>query len=72
MKRQSELPQGFADLGIEVRFLKALAKMQFHEPTDIQQALIPQLAQRVSGIVGVHSQTNVAGRAQLQGYLMFA
>ena len=41
MQRQTELPQAFADLGVDVRFLKALAKMKFREPSDIQQALIP-------------------------------
>lgn len=41
MQRHSDLPQAFADLGIEVRFLKALRKMQFVEPSDIQLKLIP-------------------------------
>ena len=41
MHKKLELPQTFKDLGIEVRFLKALAKMQFEQPSDIQNALIP-------------------------------
>ncbi len=41
MQKHPPLPQPFADLGIEVRFLKALSKMQFVEPSDIQKSLIP-------------------------------
>ncbi len=41
MQKHPELPQAFADLGIEVRFLKALHKMQFVEPSEIQRQLIP-------------------------------
>lgn len=41
MQKHPELPKAFADLGIEVRFLKALAKMQFVEPSEIQHAMIP-------------------------------
>jgi len=41
MQKHLELPQAFKDLGIEVRFLKALAKMQFEQPSDIQSTLIP-------------------------------
>ena len=41
MQKHPGLPQAFADLGIEVRFLKALAKMQFVEPTDVQGRMIP-------------------------------
>ncbi|MGD2108142.1 MAG: DEAD/DEAH box helicase [Phycisphaerae bacterium] len=41
MHKQAELPKAFADLGIEIRFLKALAKMQFVEPSDVQSSLIP-------------------------------
>ncbi|HUU84437.1 MAG TPA: DEAD/DEAH box helicase [Phycisphaerae bacterium] len=45
MKPHPGLPQAFADLGIEVRFLKALQKMQFVKPTDIQRAMIPPALQ---------------------------
>ncbi len=41
MQQLRELPQAFADLGVEVRFLKALRTMQFVEPSDIQQKMIP-------------------------------
>lgn len=41
MHRHPELPQAFADLGIEVRFLKAIRKMRFAEPSDIQRRMIP-------------------------------
>ncbi len=41
MQKHPELPQAFADLGIEVRFLKAISKMGFVEPTEIQRRLIP-------------------------------
>jgi len=41
MHKHVPLPQAFADLGIEIRFLKALAKMQFVEPSDIQAGMIP-------------------------------
>jgi ATP-dependent RNA helicase DeaD len=41
MQRHSELPQAFANLGIEVRFLKAVRKMRFVEPSEIQQRMIP-------------------------------
>lgn len=41
MQRHPDLPQAFADLGVEVRFLKALHKMQFVEPSDIQRHMIP-------------------------------
>ncbi|HNQ23150.1 MAG TPA: DEAD/DEAH box helicase [Phycisphaerae bacterium] len=41
MKKTPELPAAFADLGVETRFLQALAKMQFQEPTDIQKGMIP-------------------------------
>ena len=41
MQQLRELPQAFADLGVEVRFLKALRKMEFVEPSDIQQKMIP-------------------------------
>lgn len=41
MQPHTELPQAFADLGIEVRFLKAIAKMGFTKPSDIQSSMIP-------------------------------
>ncbi len=41
MHPQSQLPKPFADLGIEIRFLKALAKMHFVEPSPVQSLLIP-------------------------------
>lgn len=45
MQKHTELPQAFADLGIEVRFLKALHKMQFVEPSEVQLRLIPPALQ---------------------------
>lgn len=41
MQQHPELPEAFADLGVEVRFLKALRKMNFVKPTDIQRDMIP-------------------------------
>ena len=41
MQKHPELPQQFAELGVEVRFLKALKKMRFVEPSEIQSSLIP-------------------------------
>ncbi len=41
MQKHKSLPQKFADLGVEVRFLKALQKMAFVEPSDIQYRMIP-------------------------------
>jgi ATP-dependent RNA helicase DeaD len=41
MQKQLELPKAFADLGVEIRFLKALSKMGFVQPSAIQQAIIP-------------------------------
>ena len=41
MKPHPEMSQAFADLGLEVRFLKALNQMGFVEPTAIQQEMIP-------------------------------
>lgn len=43
MQKNSPLPKAFADLGIEVRFLKALRKMKFTTPSDIQAAMIPHI-----------------------------
>ena len=41
MQKQRVLPQAFAELGIETPFLRALAKMEFVTPSEIQQKLIP-------------------------------
>lgn len=41
MQKHTELPQSFAQLGLNVQFLKALRKMQFTEPSEIQRQLIP-------------------------------
>lgn len=41
MQRHPDLPQAFADLGVEIRFLKALHKMQFTTPSEIQLGMIP-------------------------------
>ncbi len=41
MQKQLELPTAFADLGIEVRFLKALRKMGYVDPSPVQLAMIP-------------------------------
>lgn len=41
MQKHTELPQAFADLGVEVRLLKGLQKMGFVTPSEIQAQLIP-------------------------------
>ncbi len=41
MQKHPDLPSKFADLGIEVHFLKALQKMGFEDPTTIQLEMIP-------------------------------
>lgn len=41
MQKHPDLPSKFQELGIEVRFLKALQKMGFEEPSKIQLAMIP-------------------------------
>lgn len=41
MQKHPELPQAFADLGVEVRFLKALQKMGFTKPSEVQLKMIP-------------------------------
>lgn len=41
MQKHPDLPQAFADLGIETRFLKAIHEIGFTEPSDIQRELIP-------------------------------
>ncbi|MCH7720515.1 MAG: DEAD/DEAH box helicase [Planctomycetes bacterium] len=45
MHPRQELPQKFADLGLEVRFLKALAKVGYVDPSEIQERLIPLILQ---------------------------
>ena len=42
MKKQLNLPESFADLGIEGAFLQALSKVGFEKPSDIQRAMIPE------------------------------
>lgn len=41
MQKHSDLPQAFADLGVEIRFLKALRTIGFDIPSDIQEKMIP-------------------------------
>ncbi len=41
MQKHAELPESFAVLGIELPYLKALAKVGFHTPSDIQREMIP-------------------------------
>jgi ATP-dependent RNA helicase DeaD len=41
MQKKLQQPTQFAELGIEPPFLKALAKLGWTQPTDIQQELIP-------------------------------
>lgn len=41
MQKHAEYSQAFADLGLEVRLLKALLKVGYVEPSDIQRQLIP-------------------------------
>ena len=41
MQKHPQLPQAFADLGIEVRFLRAIQKLGFVQPSDIQTEMIP-------------------------------
>ena len=41
MQQHPPLPSKFADLGIEIRFLKALQKMGFETPSTIQLEMIP-------------------------------
>jgi len=42
MQKHPELPKAFADLGIDIRFLKAVHRMGFTEPSEIQRQLIPE------------------------------
>lgn len=41
MQKHPELPQAFADLGVDTPILMGLAKVGFTEPSDIQRELIP-------------------------------
>jgi ATP-dependent RNA helicase DeaD len=41
MQKHLALPQAFADIGIDIPLLKALAKVNYVEPSEIQRALIP-------------------------------
>ncbi len=41
MQKHPEYSQSFAELGLEVRILKALLKVGYSEPSDIQRQLIP-------------------------------
>ncbi|MGB0714477.1 MAG: DEAD/DEAH box helicase [Phycisphaerae bacterium] len=43
MQKKSPLPKAFADLGVEIRFLKALRKMKFKQPSEIQAGMIPNV-----------------------------
>ncbi len=45
MRKHTDLPEAFEALGIQVRFLKALAKMHFVQPSDIQREMIPVVLQ---------------------------
>ena len=45
MHQRKQLPESFAELGVEVRFLKALAKIGYVTPSEIQQRLIPLVLQ---------------------------
>ncbi|MCB9866455.1 MAG: DEAD/DEAH box helicase [Phycisphaerales bacterium] len=41
MQKHPELPQAFADLGVSVPILKALRKIGYETPSDIQREMIP-------------------------------
>lgn len=41
MQKHTPLPSKFADLGVEAPFLRALHKIGFTDPSDIQRSLIP-------------------------------
>jgi len=45
MHPHHELPQAFAELGLETPLLRALAKVGFSQPSDIQRAIIPVILQ---------------------------
>jgi ATP-dependent RNA helicase DeaD len=41
MQKHPELPQAFADLGVDVPILRCLHKMGYEEPSEIQREMIP-------------------------------
>jgi ATP-dependent RNA helicase DeaD len=41
MQKHAKLPKPFKDLGVEIRFLKALANMGYEVPSEIQKQVIP-------------------------------
>jgi ATP-dependent RNA helicase DeaD len=43
MQQKQPLPKAFQELGVEVPWLKALARLGYDRPTDIQAALIPHV-----------------------------
>jgi len=43
MHKQVQLPQAFANLGIETPILDALPEIHFHKPSDIQREMIPHV-----------------------------
>ncbi len=43
MQKHPDLPQAFADLGVEAPLLRALKKVGYEEPSDIQRELIPRI-----------------------------
>ena len=43
MHRHENLPQAFAQLGVDTPILMALRKMGFEAPTDIQRELVPRI-----------------------------
>lgn len=45
MKPHPELPQAFADLGLEVPILRAIHAIEYSEPTEIQKQVIPLILQ---------------------------
>lgn len=43
MQKHQDLPQSFAELGVETPVLMALRKIGFEKPTEVQQELIPRI-----------------------------
>jgi ATP-dependent RNA helicase DeaD len=43
MQKKPPLPKAFAELGVSPPLLKSLAKIGFHEPSEIQHELIPRI-----------------------------